>query len=301
MPALARTVRRTLRAVSPRRTTWIATAAIMAGVAILYVACAKLGLALAFRAAQVSAVWPPTGFALAATVLLGRRAIPGILLGAFAANATAGEPAWVAAGIAIGNTLEAVAGAAILRRFRFDAALARLRDVLSLFARSPSHRSSARQSAWVRRCAPVACGAEHGGRVDRRIDRVRAGGQSRARVRGGVRRASAQAGRPAAGAGGGAAGAEGDGVRRFGRGGYELKRVVLSFLHGCHRVRAGRALAHHPIGWCVGAAGIRRRHADRRGIGRGCSRLSQDAPAASFVMTTCRGSTDARRSPCPLT
>jgi len=38
-------------------------------VTILYIACAKLGLALAFRAAQVSAVWPPTGFALAAVLI----------------------------------------------------------------------------------------------------------------------------------------------------------------------------------------------------------------------------------------
>lgn len=104
------------------------------GVALLYVACAKLGLALAFRAAEVSAVWPPTGFALAAVVLLGRRAAPGILLGAFAANAATGEPLWVAAGIATGNTLEAVVGAAILARSRFDASLARVRDVLALIA-----------------------------------------------------------------------------------------------------------------------------------------------------------------------
>jgi PAS domain S-box-containing protein len=104
------------------------------GVAVLYVGCAKFGLALAVRAEQVSAVWPPTGFALAAVVLLGRRAFPGILLGAFAANATAGEPLWVAAGIAAGNTLEAAFGAAILARFGFDAALARFRDVISLIA-----------------------------------------------------------------------------------------------------------------------------------------------------------------------
>ena len=97
-------------------------------------ASAKLGLALAVRAAEVSAVWPPTGFAFAAVVLLGRRAVPGILLGAFGANAAAGEPLWVAAGIAAGNTLEAVAGAAILARTRFDASLARLRDVVPLIA-----------------------------------------------------------------------------------------------------------------------------------------------------------------------
>ena len=109
-------------------------ALIVFGVAALYVACAKLGLALAFRSEQVTVVWPPTGFALAVVVLLGRRSVPGILAGAFIANVTTGAPAWVAAGIATGNTLEALAGAAILKRLKFDAALARLRDVLSLFA-----------------------------------------------------------------------------------------------------------------------------------------------------------------------
>lgn len=117
-----------------RRATPARDLALVVGVALLYVACAKLGLALAIRAEQVSAVWPPTGFALAAVVLLGRRAVPGVLLGAFAANATAGEPWWVAAGIAAGNALEAVVAAAVLARCRFDAALARLRDVTALIA-----------------------------------------------------------------------------------------------------------------------------------------------------------------------
>jgi signal transduction histidine kinase/CheY-like chemotaxis protein len=102
------------------------------GVAICYVACAKLGLALAFRAEQVTAVWPPTAFALVVVLRLGRRAIPGILLGAFVANATANEPLTVAAGVAIGNTLEAILGAWVLRRFAFDGRLARVRDVMAL-------------------------------------------------------------------------------------------------------------------------------------------------------------------------
>jgi len=89
-------------------------------VALVYAGCAKLGLALAFRAEQVTAVWPPTGFAIAAVLRLGRRSVPGILIGAFLANATAHEPLGVAAGIAMGNTLEAVTGAMLLRRLGFD-------------------------------------------------------------------------------------------------------------------------------------------------------------------------------------
>jgi signal transduction histidine kinase len=110
-------------------------AAIIAAIALLYIASAKLGLALAFRAHQVTSVWPPTGFAIAVVFRLGlRRGIPGILLGAFIANATAQEPLGVAAGIAIGNTLEAIVGAALLRRLDFDHRLARVRDVGALIA-----------------------------------------------------------------------------------------------------------------------------------------------------------------------
>lgn len=102
------------------------------GVAVLYVLAAKLGFALAFQARQVSAVWPPAGLALAAVFWFGRRAAPGVFLGAFFANAMAEEPLWVATGIAIGNTLEAVAAVAILHRFGFEAKLSRLRDALAL-------------------------------------------------------------------------------------------------------------------------------------------------------------------------
>jgi integral membrane sensor domain MASE1 len=105
---------------------------ISVGVAALYVAAAKLGLGLAFRAQQVTAVWPPTGLALAAILRYGRRAVPGVLLGAFFANATADEPLWVAGGIALGNTLEALTASALLTHVGFDGRLARLRDVTSL-------------------------------------------------------------------------------------------------------------------------------------------------------------------------
>ena len=56
--------------------------------ALVYLLAAKLGLTLAFQHPSASAVWPPTGIALAALVLFGRRLWPGIFLGAFVANAT---------------------------------------------------------------------------------------------------------------------------------------------------------------------------------------------------------------------
>jgi integral membrane sensor domain MASE1/anti-sigma regulatory factor (Ser/Thr protein kinase) len=102
--------------------------------AVVYFASAKLGLALAFATPSVTAIWPPTGVALAALVLGGRGLWPGVLLGAFLANVTTDVPVYTAAGIAVGNTLEALVGAALLGRVGFRPALLRLRDVFALVA-----------------------------------------------------------------------------------------------------------------------------------------------------------------------
>ncbi len=101
-------------------------------VALVYVAAAKGGLALAYENSSVTAVWPPTGIALAVLVLGGPRLWPGVALGAVLANSWTGLTAPTVLAIATGNTLEAVAGAYLLRALRFRPALERLRDVLVL-------------------------------------------------------------------------------------------------------------------------------------------------------------------------
>src|SRR5436190_24345601 len=91
-------------------------------IAAVYFVAGKLGLTLAFVNASATAVWPPTGIALAAFLLLGYRVWPGIFLGAFLANlATAGTAA-TSLGIASGNTLEGLAGALLVDRFAGGAA-----------------------------------------------------------------------------------------------------------------------------------------------------------------------------------
>jgi PAS domain S-box-containing protein len=85
--------------------------------ALVYFISAKLGLSLAFLNENATAVWPPTGIALAAIVLLGYRIWPGILLGAFLANLTTSGSAGASISIAFGNTLEALLGAFLLCRF----------------------------------------------------------------------------------------------------------------------------------------------------------------------------------------
>jgi integral membrane sensor domain MASE1 len=115
---------------APPRSGRLAASALL--LALLYFASAKLGLTLAFSTPNVTAVWPPTGIALAALVLVDRRLWPGVLLGAFLANVTTDVPVYTAAGIALGNTLEAVVGAALLERVGFRPSLRRLRDIFAL-------------------------------------------------------------------------------------------------------------------------------------------------------------------------
>ncbi len=100
-------------------------------VAAVYFGAAKLGLNLKVGHGVISPVWPPTGIAIAALLLLGPRLWPAVAIGAFAGNATSGVSLGVAAAIAIGNTLEAVVAVYLLRRVRFRLSFERVIDVLS--------------------------------------------------------------------------------------------------------------------------------------------------------------------------
>jgi PAS domain S-box-containing protein len=84
--------------------------------AAAYWAAAWLGLRYVTIGHSVSLVWPPAGLAFAALVLFGPRVWPGVALGAFLANAMTPVPLGAAAGIALGNTAEALLAALILRR-----------------------------------------------------------------------------------------------------------------------------------------------------------------------------------------
>ncbi len=100
---------------------------VVLGLAVVYFATARGGLALALPPDhKATAIWPPSGIALAAVLLLGFRVSPGIWFGAFLANLwDAFDPtkggsvsAHVASSgaIAVGSTLQALAGAALIRR-----------------------------------------------------------------------------------------------------------------------------------------------------------------------------------------
>lgn len=103
--------------------------------AAVYFVAAKLSLLLAIPPGYATAVWPPSGIALAATLLLGNRLWLGVWLGAALANYTVNSSLALAIAMGTGNALEALAGAALIRHFigvprRFE----RARDVVVFVA-----------------------------------------------------------------------------------------------------------------------------------------------------------------------
>jgi len=90
---------------------------LLGALAGVYFVAGKLGLKLALVNASATAVWPCTGIALAAFLILGYRAWPAILTGAFLVNLTTTGSAWTSMGIAVGNTLEGVVGCYLVTRF----------------------------------------------------------------------------------------------------------------------------------------------------------------------------------------
>lgn len=89
-----------------------------AAFALIYTAIAFASLRLfATLNASASPVWPPTGLAIAALLLWGRRLWPGVYVGAFAANFLTTSTPISSLAIAAGNTLEAFMCAYLVARF----------------------------------------------------------------------------------------------------------------------------------------------------------------------------------------
>ena len=84
---------------------------------VAYIASGRIGLLLAFANENASPVWAPTGLAIAALLLVGLRAWPAIALGAFIVNFVNTGSIAASLVIAVGNTLEALAGAWLTNRF----------------------------------------------------------------------------------------------------------------------------------------------------------------------------------------
>src|SRR5467141_4738763 len=104
----------------------------MAVVALAYWLAAMLSLRLALVHGQVTPIWPPTGIALVAILVLGRRVWPAVFLAALAVNLPIGPSLLGAASIASGNTLAPLVAAALLKRAGFRIELDRLRDAVAI-------------------------------------------------------------------------------------------------------------------------------------------------------------------------
>ena len=100
--------------------------------AALYYAAAKIGLRLAYLHGTVTALWPPVGVGIAALVLYGPRLWPGIVIGDLLV-ADFSSPLGTVLGQTLGNTLEVVVAALILRRLiGTRTGLERVGDVFAL-------------------------------------------------------------------------------------------------------------------------------------------------------------------------
>src|SRR5688572_7994321 len=85
---------------------------------IVYFAAAEFGLSFfALIHPSASAVWLPTGIAMAALLLGGFRLLPAVFVGAFLANVTTAGSVASSIAVALGNGLEAVLAVTLVERY----------------------------------------------------------------------------------------------------------------------------------------------------------------------------------------
>lgn len=101
-------------------------------VGIVYLGAAELSLRVALVGRNVTPVWPPTGIALVAFLILGARMWPAVAAAAFVVNAPISPSAVSALVIAAGNTLAPLVALFLLRWARFRPELDRLRDAMAI-------------------------------------------------------------------------------------------------------------------------------------------------------------------------
>lgn len=106
--------------------------AVAFGIGIAYYLGARLGLRLSLVGNNVTPLWPPTGIAVAALLVVGRSYWPAIAAAALVVNLPISPNPLVACAIAVGNTLAPVVAVTLLRRVGFRRQLDRQRDAIAL-------------------------------------------------------------------------------------------------------------------------------------------------------------------------
>lgn len=120
-----------------------------AAIATLYAVFGYVGQLIAVPPGNVTIVWPPSGIVLASVLLIGMRAVPGIVIGAVIVNGwtllggadadVIRRFAFTAGAIGVGSALQAVVGAKLIQRFiGHDDVFDSLRDALRFFAIAPA-------------------------------------------------------------------------------------------------------------------------------------------------------------------
>jgi PAS domain S-box-containing protein len=118
---------------TPNGRHWVYAGSVLVLAGAYYVA-AKIGLRLAYLDGAVTALWPPVGVGIAALVLYGTRLWPGIVIGDLLVGDFS-TPFGTVMGQTVGNTLEVVVAAILLRRLtNRTPAMDRVGDVLALVA-----------------------------------------------------------------------------------------------------------------------------------------------------------------------
>jgi integral membrane sensor domain MASE1/anti-sigma regulatory factor (Ser/Thr protein kinase) len=97
-----------------------------------YYVAARIGLELSLVRKNVTPLWAPTGIAVVALLILGRRMWPGIAVAAFLVNLPISTDAPAAAVTAVGNTLAPLLAATLLQRVGFRRQIDRVRDAVAI-------------------------------------------------------------------------------------------------------------------------------------------------------------------------
>jgi PAS domain S-box-containing protein len=130
---------------------WLAFAVRMLFVAAAYYVAGRLSLRYSLVEENITPVWPPSGIALVAFLVFGRRIWPGVAVAAFLVNLPITDTVWAAVATAGGNTLAPVVAASLLVWVGFRREIDRLRDAAAIVVLGAllSMALSATVGAWT--------------------------------------------------------------------------------------------------------------------------------------------------------
>ncbi|MCW3479226.1 EAL domain-containing protein [Neisseriaceae bacterium JH1-16] len=104
--------------------------------ALAYCGAAHIGLSLSYYGSAVTLVWPPSGIAVAALLVWGRRYGIGVYLGGLITNLSIGYALPLAFVLPLGGMAGAVVAVTLLQRMAFRPTFSRITDVLALLLAS---------------------------------------------------------------------------------------------------------------------------------------------------------------------